>query len=277
MLLCLHLLTWTSKCALLFYASLHYDGFFVIENPMTSLVRSLFFYMLQCYVWCLISNVFFICFAATSDLMPDPLFWFPLSWLHTHGWPIYLLYALSTPPSLGLGNMGLAHQSQFGCGQIATLFSVCEGLSYGVLTGSGFIRKFWLQWSPGSNSHTWTPMHIVGLLESNPCSLYACMTRFMYCGTASIIYHNTLQNIICRFWVAKKHAGGCGAGAMLGGEGWWPITPTAKDVGASKGGSGSNKARRIPYALHVLLFDYELVGKRGTEAVVLFLNYRGQT
>ena len=42
MMLCLCLVIWTSKCALLIYTILHYDGYFVIENPMTSLVWSLF-------------------------------------------------------------------------------------------------------------------------------------------------------------------------------------------------------------------------------------------
>jgi hypothetical protein len=111
----------------------------------------------------------FVVFAVPSDLMPDPWVWFALSWLHILGWPSYLLYALSKPPSLGLGNMGLAHQSQFGFGQIATSFTVCEGLSYGVLRSSGFTRKCWLQWDrPGANWHLrLTPIHTVDALEPN--------------------------------------------------------------------------------------------------------------
>ena len=57
---------------------------------------------------------------------------------------------------------------------------------------------------------------------------------------------------------------------MLGDGGWWPITPTAKDVGASKGGSGLNKARRIRYALPVLCFDFYLVGKRASYCSFFF-------
>ena len=63
---------------------------------------------------------------------------------------------------------------------------------------------------------------------------------------------------------------------MLGDGGWWPITPTAKDVGASKGGSGLNKARRIRYALPVLCFDFYLVGKRASYCRC-FVDYCGQS